>query len=689
MLIKVNGLQLTEEPVDNQILDIKTMISREYCDRVIRCKEKFFTSGIDPRQSTFMRSEVVESWVRTMDSGKNPDNLLFDYPFDEPKSDLQRIWEENGLLIRAAGPLMNNVLELAATEGYALGLFDKNSVFLIGTHLKLFKNTPAENTRWNEHTAGTTATALATYYKRPYLLVGPEHYLHVLENIIGYAVPILDEKGELLGSLALTSNIGESSWEQSIFKTHTQFIVWLNSLVNAIESQIKLQKSNMTLDTVKDDLEKTQEIMSVLMEKSNQGMVAITPDGAIVTANQEGKKILHVEYEELENRNILEFISDRTFLRKVRDHKGQFDIWEETVKLELDEQQYRVSIWPVQKMNSQWDAAILEFFRIGPPPKIYFESIIAESAPMTEAIKLADRFASSTDNILLLGDSGTGKELFAQAIHNKAFPGGPFVAINCAAMPESLIESELFGYESGAFTGAEKNGHPGKIELANGGTLFLDEIGDMPYELQAVLLRVLQDKQVVRLGGKYPLHVNFRLIAATNRNIQQMVQEKTFRQDLYFRLSVLTLEIPALSERGSDMALLAEHFLRTHAERMGLIVPTLSQSAYRRILTYAWPGNVRQLENAMIYALNLTEDGKIEEEHLPKDMHSYPEAEPTTRKNHHDAGAQHSSFKDSERIMIQNALAKSGRNVAAAAELLNMSKATLYRKIKEHGLLTK
>ncbi|UWG96676.1 sigma 54-interacting transcriptional regulator [Dehalobacter sp. DCM] len=688
MLIKSKGLELTDVPEGNHVLDLTAMFSKQYFDQIIRCKEQFFNRGIDPCQSPLLRQEVVESWVRTMNSGKSPDNLLFEYALDESKSDLQGIWEENSLLIRAAGPLIREVLELAANEGYALGLFDKNSVFLIGTHLKLFKNAPAENMRWNEHTAGTTATSLATYYKRPYLLVGPEHYLHVLENIVGYAVPILDENGDLLGSLALTSHMDDSAWEKSIFKTHTQFIVWLNYLVTAIESQIKLQKSNHTLDTVRDDLKKTQEIMNVLMEKTNQGVVAITPDGAIITANQEGKKILHVEYEQLEDRNILEFITDRTFLRKLRDRKDRFDSWEENVKLELDDQPYRVSIWPVRKMNGLWDAAILKFLRIS-PPKICFDNIIAESKPMTDVINLADRFASASDNILLLGESGTGKELFAQAIHQKYCPAGPFVAINCAAMPKDLIESELFGYESGAFTGADKNGRPGKIELANGGTLFLDEIGDMPYDLQGVLLRVLQDKQVVRIGGKYPLHVNFRLIAATNQNIRQLVQEKAFRQDLYFRLSVLTIEIPALRERGTDIALLAEYFLKRHAQRRGQSVPTLSQGAYRRIMAYDWPGNVRQLENTIIYAMNLADEDRIEENHLPKDIVSALSTETDLRQIRHDDATRHSYIKESERIMIENALVKSGRNVSTAAVLLSMSKATLYRKIKEYGLSTK
>ncbi len=226
---------------------------------------------------------------------------------------------------------------------------------------------------------------------------------------------------------------------------------------------------------------------------------------------------------------------------------------------------------------------------------------MGESHVFKRTVTLAERFAKSPENILLIGESGTGKELFAQAIHNVYCPQGPFMAVNCAAMPRELIESELFGYEGGSFTGAERAGRPGKIELAHGGTLFLDEIGDMPLELQAVLLRTLEDKQVMRVGGSRYKKVDFRLIAATNKSLLTMVRENQFREDLYFRISVLAIDIPPLRERNDDISLLSNFFVENYCRKMGWNIPEITPLAQSRINSYGWPGNVRQLQNAMIY----------------------------------------------------------------------------------------
>lgn len=191
------------------------------------------------------------------------------------------------------------------------------------------------------------------------------------------------------------------------------------------------------------------------------------------------------------------------------------------------------------------------------------------------------------------------------------------MAVNCAAMPRELIESELFGYEGGSFTGAERSGRPGKIELAHGGTLFLDEIGDMPIALQAVLLRTIEDKQVIRVGGLRSKKVDFRLIAATNRDLKQMIKEKLFREDLYFRLSVLPIQIPPLRKRKSDVLLLSEHFAAEACKKKDREIMPISPAASRLIVEYDWPGNIRELKNAMTYAVNISGKQTIEPEDLP------------------------------------------------------------------------
>jgi transcriptional regulator with PAS, ATPase and Fis domain len=280
--------------------------------------------------------------------------------------------------------------------------------------------------------------------------------------------------------------------------------------------------------------------------------------------------------------------------------------------------------------------------------------------------------------VLLNGESGTGKELFAQAIHSDSRSNGPFVAINCASIPRNLIESELFGYEGGAFTGAERKGRLGKIEAANGGTLFLDEIEDMPLEVQSALLRVLDDKKVLRISSNKYIPVDFRLIAATNKDIFQLIKEKKFRNDLYFRLSIFKLDIPPLRDRGSDILLLAGYFIYKICDKMHWKSPKLSPEVNEILTEYYWPGNVRQLENAMVHAVYMSRNGLIKVNDLPDEV----------KNNYSFEGSLDREIKplrEIEKAAIICALHRE-KNKVKVAGLLGLSKQTLYRKIKEYGI---
>lgn len=331
--------------------------------------------------------------------------------------------------------------------------------------------------------------------------------------------------------------------------------------------------------------------------------------------------------------------------------------------------------------------------RSGATANFTFADIIGESEAILEAKEKAKRFANSQESILLIGESGTGKELFAQAIHNHYCPNGPFVAVNCAALPRELVESELFGYEGGSFTGADRHGRPGKIELAEGGTLFLDEIGDMPIELQAVLLRVLEDKKVMRIGGRRYKRVDFRVIAATNKNLHKLVREKIFREDLYYRLSVLSITIPPLRERGRDAEILAQYFIERYCKKVGRKVPQVSPAVLKIINEYDWPGNVRQLENAVIYAINTTRSEVIEPRDLPGEIYeaclykyNSDSLIKNRKRNENENLDAFLSLNELEKNAIIKALTKTGGNVPQAADLLGISKSTIYRKLKEYNI---
>ncbi len=677
------------------IVTEKSFSDQTYWEEIARCKTQFVNNEEDPLLNPYLRKEVAESWIRSKNNGVFPWTSYSKYHLTEEEWRLLK--EQNERLIQIAQPLISNYLGLASTNGHSLELFDPSGAFLLGIHINI-SSTPVLSIVFNESTTGTTAHGLATYHKKPFQLIGPENYLDVWQNMICSAAPILDEMGEVLGTLALVQDMGEKPWEKNRSNLHVHSLGWVSSLAEAIGNQIKIQNGYDVLNEVNNDLRKATETLKIILEFIDEGVITIEPNGRILSSNHEGSRILNVHHGKIRGRNIGEFLLPKSALMSYVAANKTVDYMEEYVVNGREEKQYLVSLRPVYKQgNDELDFAILRFnhsdkinalvnTRSGAVAKFRFEDIVGQSESMLKAKALARRFARTRENLLLLGESGTGKELFAQALHNSHRPGGPFIAVNCAAMPRNLIESELFGYESGSFTGAEKNGRPGKIELANGGTLFLDEIGDMPIELQAVLLRVLQDKMVMRLGGRNYRQVDFRLITATNQDLKLLAQEKKFREDLYFRLSVLNIEIPPLRSRGFDIAILAEHFIENYAKRVGLPAAVISPEAKRRILEYNWPGNVRQLENAMIYAVNLAEDGRIMLSHLPKELFEKRTALPMVSERECDNLEELFSMKDLEKVTIKKALERSGNSVAIASDLLGISKTTLYRKLKEHNI---
>lgn len=302
-----------------------------------------------------------------------------------------------------------------------------------------------------------------------------------------------------------------------------------------------------------------------------------------------------------------------------------------------------------------------------------FENFVHASLSMKDVVREARRLALSDMNIFISGESGTGKEVLAQAIHS-ASPRreGPFVAVNCAGLPSELIQSELFGYVEGAFTGARRKGRAGKFEQAHGGTLFLDEVGDMPLEAQANLLRVLQERYIVRLGCSRQVPVDVRVISATNKDLPAEIDSSRFRRDLYYRLVVVDLEIPPLRERGSDLWMLMEHFSRRFAGLPGNEPLTFSEDVRQVLMEHAWPGNVRELENFVRYVSAKTKDGHVRMEELPKGIQR--------------SGGEKLSFSvdSSKSRMLMDAIHANNYNLSKAAKALGISRSTLYRRMKKN-----
>jgi transcriptional regulator with PAS, ATPase and Fis domain len=310
----------------------------------------------------------------------------------------------------------------------------------------------------------------------------------------------------------------------------------------------------------------------------------------------------------------------------------------------------------------------------------FFPQIIGESLPMRGLLSLIKKVAPTDSTVLILGESGTGKELVATSIFENCLrKNKPFIKLNCAAIPTELLESELFGHEKGAFTGATKN-KPGKFDMANGGTFFLDEIGDMPLNLQSKILRVIQEKEFYRVGGSNTIKVDVRFVASTNQNLEKLVQEGKFREDLYYRLNVFTLHLPPLRERKEDIPLLVDYFLQNLSKKV-----EISSVALQMIMTYAWPGNIRELKNVIESAAVIAENGFIEPVQLPGSITgafntdskavSLPVNLPLDER-----------INEIEKSMIIEALRKTGGVQVRATELLGINQRSLWHRIKKHKI---
>lgn len=317
----------------------------------------------------------------------------------------------------------------------------------------------------------------------------------------------------------------------------------------------------------------------------------------------------------------------------------------------------------------------------GDEPRLSFSRIVGTSPPLAKAVQTAKAYGRKEGNILVLGETGTGKELFARAIHEEGpRRDGPFVAMNCAAIPLELAESELFGYERGAFTGAKTEGHPGKFETAHEGTIFLDEINSMPLQVQAKILRVVETKRVSRIGGKREIPVDARIIAASNRNLSDEVTAGTFRKDLFYRLNVLPLRVPPLREMKEDLHELLTAFLRDAAAENGTPAKRISDGAMRRLAAYDWPGNVRELRNCVGYLGFTVEGEEILEHHLPPEILQGGSETTGTQV----APGEPGNFDSLERMFLVETMRKFQGNAVEAAKSLGISRSTLYRKLKKH-----
>jgi len=426
------------------------------------------------------------------------------------------------------------------------------------------------------------------------------------------------------------------------------------------------------------------------LDAVSEGILAVDAEGCVTYLNKSAAKILKVDYEKALGKHIADVVDFHPpVLDVLQTGEGYIDR-EFIVHTKKGRLHFIKSAFPIIGEDGAIEGAVDVFKEIrqvkqlvnrmvGAQARFTFGDIIGNSREILEAKRIAAIAASSSSTVLITGESGTGKELFAQAIHNaSSCRNGLFIAVNCGAIPRDLIESELFGYEDGAFTGARQGGRPGKFELASGGTIFLDEIGEMPLEMQVRLLRVLQDKEITRVGGNRTLAVDVRVIAATNKDLYKEMEEGTFRRDLFWRLNVLNIHLPSLVQRKCDIPLLVRFFLRRMSKERG-VEYEIDDKAMKIILDYTWPGNIRELENTLERAVNFTEGNKIMEQHLPKVLFSDGrEGLQQQRKSY--------SLEEVERRTICEALRHCRGNITKTAQALGIARNTLYFKLRKYRI---
>lgn len=446
------------------------------------------------------------------------------------------------------------------------------------------------------------------------------------------------------------------------------------------------------------------EVLERVLEMTYDGIVVVDKDGYIKMISETYAEFLGVDKDKAVGKHVKEVIENtrmdivaKTGIRETVDFqkvRGRYIIANRIPIIKDGKIQGAVGQLLFRNLKS-FDSFYKRVTRIEKKIKQYdgnlhennsaaysFENIIGNSEIMERTKILAKKAALTISNVLLIGESGTGKELFAHAIHKDSERTyGNFVKVNCAAIPAELLESELFGYEKGAFTGANKEGKIGKFELADGGSIFLDEIGDMTLDMQVKILRVIQEKEVERIGADYSKSVDIRIIAATNRDLDKMVKEGKFRKDLYYRLNVVTIKIPALRERKDDIEMLINFMISKKSEKLNKYIKGISPEAVEYLKNYSWEGNIRQLENVIERAMNIVNYG---EKILPKHFSEEIIGNSIVIKEIHKLD---DVINKAEKDAILNALAVCKGNKTKTAKLLQISRTTLYEKITKHNIL--
>ncbi|HJV46815.1 MAG TPA: sigma-54-dependent Fis family transcriptional regulator [Bacillota bacterium] len=601
---------------------------------------------------------IFDSWKRCQDKGLNPQNMdtesrLSDYEMVE-------IYDQHAELLHYSTPILEDLFStlrmteflilVATPEGHIINSMGNPHFLKDANKVSLCKGA-----NWSEDLKGTNAIGTAIIEQKPLTVNGSEHYFLDNHFLTCTSSPILGSNQELIGVINM------SSYKHNF---HPYSLGIVKNAAHSIEQALHIH--DMKKKENQDDLD-------FVYQHAPTSLITLNKQGKIIRMNYAASQTLGSPGPGVIGHSVTKWFPgfDPAKAQTQMNQTYTYKNYVFSPYLLNNGKQESYIILKGEKREQREELTV----------RYQFGDILGQDPQFLYTITLAERIAEINIDIVILGESGTGKELFAQSIHGASKRNAkPFLAINCSAIPDNLLESELFGYEKGAFTGAKSDGHIGKFEAANGGTLFLDEIGDMPLSAQAALLRVLQEKCVTRIGGHKPIPIDVRIIAATHRNLLEEIEAGRFRRDLYYRMNGFTLKLPSFRER-SDLLFLSEQILSS-LPVMGEPAQ-LSAGARNFIQTYHWPGNFRELKNTLQQAYFLAQDQVITEQLLA-----------SLCPNGHIASAvpEHTvddslSIQEYEMNLIKQTLVKCQGNISQAAKQLNIGRNTLYRRLKAFGLM--
>ncbi|WP_425805496.1 sigma-54-dependent Fis family transcriptional regulator [Desulfitobacterium sp. Sab5] len=598
---------------------------------------------------------IYRSWQRSLDFNVNRSNISQNMILSAHH--LRELKDTQIDLIQAAEPVLPYLFKLLVSANYLVLLCDKNGFILdsLGNGPFISKAqrvhlSPGVN--WREDVKGTNAIGTALSENSPITVSGWEHYVKENHFLTCSGVPIIGVQGNTLGVLDISAEIGDDQ----------------NRILQLTIMGAKMIEQNLQALDIKRQLNYYEQGAKLAIELLREGFISINNLGVITDINSVGASLLGRKREDVIGKTATEVFSapkswalyNKELDLRLKGNSGQEVV--SKLKPVMDNSGKSIGAFGVIRSDIPLE-----------PP----QSWVGSSPASKQILERVQRAASTQSSILIQGESGTGKEVIARMIHDLSpRREGPFVALNCAALPSSLLESELFGYADGAFTGARRGGQPGKFELAHQGTIFLDEIGDMPISAQVALLRVLQEKEITRVGDSKAHKVDVRVIVATNKNLQALVESNTFRLDLFYRLKVISIELSPLRERLEDIRELVPYFINRFCAGFSRPLLGVDEDVYRYLSAHPWPGNVRELENCIEAMVAMASGPSLTVNDLPPELKNRPVLESNSEEPP-------ALLEQQTRQTIINVLEQTHCKIAPAARILGIGRNTLYRKIKE------